>query len=120
VTGWSWLRVLLPSWRFFDSVAAPLSLWVESEGSWREVALPHQHGVFCNPRGNLSLLLYSTLERLLAELADDPVNPEQLTSYLLIQNLAARELDQGTSYRFEVRDRAQTLLRSPLYGKVAT
>jgi hypothetical protein len=110
------LRVLLPSWRFFDSVAAPLALWVESAGAWHEVSLPHQHGLFCNPRGNLSLLLYSTLERLLVELAEEPVNPEQLTSYLLVQNLAARHVGGGP-YRFEIRDREQALLRSPTYAK---
>ncbi|HEX5656778.1 MAG TPA: hypothetical protein VFX59_06265 [Polyangiales bacterium] len=115
MNGWSWLRVLLPSWRFFDSVAAPLALWVESAGSWREVDFPHQHGTFLNPRGNLSLLLYSTLERLLLELAEDSVNPEQLTSYLLVRNLAAQGV-QG-AYRFEIRDRAQTLLSSPWYQK---
>jgi hypothetical protein len=113
VNGWSWLRVLMPSWRFFDAVAAPLALWVESDGGWREVVFPHQYGLLCNPRGNLSLLLYSTLERLLVELAEAPSDPEQLTSYLLVRNLAAREA--VGEYRFEIRDGAQTLLRSPLY-----
>jgi hypothetical protein len=117
VSGWSWLRVLLPSWRFFDSIAAPLALWVESAGSWRQVRLPHEYGLFCNPRGNLSLLLYSTLERLLVELAEDSVNPEQLTSYLLVQNLAARQAGAGVPYRFEIRDHEQTRLRSPLYAQ---
>ncbi|MET0287582.1 MAG: hypothetical protein ABW352_24050 [Polyangiales bacterium] len=118
MNGWSWLRILLPSWRFFDSVSAPLALWVESDGRWREVVFPHQYGLFCNPRGNLSLLLYSTLERLLVELSEDPVNPEQLTSYLLVQNLAAR--DAGAhAYRFEIRDAEHVLLRSPLYTQAA-
>jgi hypothetical protein len=119
VNGWSWLRILLPSWRFFDSVALPLTLWLECDGSSREVQFIHQHGLFCNPRGNLSLLLYSTLERLLVELAEEPVHPEQLTSYLLVQNLAAHQLEVGVAYRFEIRDREHTLLRSPLYRKGA-
>jgi hypothetical protein len=119
VNGWSWLRILLPSWRFFDSVAAPLALWVESDGHWREVLFPHEHGLFCNPRGNLSLLLYSTLERLLVELSEDPVNPEQLSSYLLVQNLAAQNASEG-EYRFEVRDAEHVLVRSPLYTRAPT
>ncbi len=115
MNGWSWLRVLVPSWRFFDSVAAPLALWVESEGTWCEVGFPHEYGLLCNPRGNLSLFLYSTLERLVRELGEDPVNPEQLTTYLLVQNLAAQEVRAGAEYVFEIRDPEQTLLRSPTY-----
>lgn len=109
--------MLVPSWRFFDAVEEPLALWVEHEGAWREVSLAHQHGLLCNPRGNLSLLLYSTLERLISELAEEPNDPEQLTSYLLVKNLAALELPAGGAYRFEIRGPERTLLRSPVYDE---
>jgi hypothetical protein len=112
---WSFLRGLLPSWRFFDSVASPLALWVEVDGVWEQVRFAHEHGLFVNPRGNLSLLLYSTLERLLMELADGAPDPEQLVSYALVQNLASQHAREA--YRFEIRDLEQTLLRSPVYQK---
>lgn len=113
------MRGLLPSWRFFDAVATPLALWVEHGDSWREVTFAHEYGLFVNPRGNLSLLLYSTLERLLSELADDVVNPERLVSYALVQNLAAAQVEVGAEYRFEIRAAEQTLLRSPSHRKGA-
>ncbi|HEY6880532.1 MAG TPA: hypothetical protein VI299_21055 [Polyangiales bacterium] len=119
MSGWTFLRGLLPSWRFFDAVAAPLALWVEHEGSFRELTFAHEYGLFVNPRGNVTLLLYSTLERLLSELADDPAQPEHLVSYALVQNLAAAQLDAGAAYRFEIRAAEQVLLRSPTHHKGA-
>jgi hypothetical protein len=114
------MRALLPSWRFFDTIAAPLALWVRVDGVWREVALVParpSYGLLFNPQGNLGLLAYSTLERLLAELDDTP--PEQLVSYALVRSWVEAELPAGTRFEFEVRDAhtGEALLRSLPHAK---
>jgi hypothetical protein len=94
------LRVLLPSWRFFDDVQDTPMLLVRVAaperpfGAWRPLLVPQARRLshlLWNPDGNLRLAQHALLERLLADLADwdegrDPP-PESLVSYQLVQHL---------------------------------
>jgi len=94
------LRVLLPSWRFFDDVQDTPVLLVRTArvalpfGAWRPVLIPRARQLaqlLWNPDGNLLLAQHALLERLLADLAEwdegrDPP-PESLVSYQLVQHL---------------------------------
>lgn len=105
------LRVLLPSWRFFDDVAGSPTLLIRCGarggelGPWQAVSLAaarHSAGsLFLSPRGNLALAHHTLLEQLLSDVADlderlatgaaaDAV--PLLVSYRLVTRLARAKL----------------------------
>lgn len=98
------VRVLVPSWRFFDDVQDVPRLHArygrdeDALGPWLEVIdVPPRRlrALLFNPEGNATLLRHAMLERLEADLAalDDRalaegrVQPEQLVGYELVLNL---------------------------------
>lgn len=102
------LRVLVPSWRFFDDIASPLTLearcgarggelgpwlrlWPESSSTRRPL-----RRLLLDPDGNLGLAYYGLLERLQGDLAEldegDADGAERLVSYELVLNLVRRLL----------------------------
>ena len=94
------LRVLVPSWRFFDDLHESPALLARVAppgadfGPWRPILIPPARGLaslFFNPAGNLLLAHHSLLERLLADVSawDDTrePGPESLVTYQLVLNL---------------------------------
>lgn len=104
------LRVLLPSWRFFDDVAGSPTLLIRCGandgqlGPWQTVSLasPRKPGsLFIHPRGNLALAHHTLLEHLLSDVAelDDRLGADaaadavpSLVSYRLVTRLARAQL----------------------------
>ena len=88
------VRVLVPSWRFFDTVGEHPQLLARSVGAegeagpWRPVLPPPTRAwwnVAWHPQGNLSLARHSLLDRLLADVARDPDEPPvDLVTYRLV------------------------------------
>lgn len=84
-----WWRILIPTWRFFDSVGISPELLVFSDNAWRPfLARPklHWYSLFFNPRGNFYHAYNNLLERLIVEMADGG-DPAQLVSFALIKDL---------------------------------
>ena len=92
------VRLLVPSWRFFDAVSAPPELCVRVAGpdgrfdGWRPLLPPPRRQWWTagwHPHGNLSFATHSLLFRLRTEIAwadaDDP--PASLVSYRLVLDL---------------------------------
>lgn len=123
----SLLRVLLPSWRFFDDSSSGPRLFFRTRGAagdafgeWRELdPRPARRArglgaLVLNPRGNLALAHHTLLEHLLDDLASlDPAHidaVESLVSYRLVQRLVrshgldAHGLHAGVSaFQFKLR-----------------
>lgn len=88
------VRVLVPSWRFFDTVGEHPQLLARTvdahggPGPWRPVLAPPARAwwnVAWHPQGNLSLARHSLLDRLLADVARDPDEPPgDLVTYRLV------------------------------------
>jgi hypothetical protein len=119
------LRVLLPSWRFFDEVEGSPTLMLRSGavtgelGPWQAVSLGAPRGpasLFINPRGNLALAHHTLLEHLLDDVAelDDQLDHrldgaaaaeavEQLVSYQLVVRLAKARLGGDGPRRFQFK-----------------
>ncbi len=115
------VRVLLPSWRFFDDVQATPVLLVRLAadgapyGAWLELrgAPPRAWplSLIWNPSGNLQLAEQGLLERLLADVASWEEGSEEgvdsLVSYELVVNLVRVKLaeagDAGADARFQFK-----------------
>lgn len=96
----SLVRVLVPSWRFFDDLQVTPTLLVrvardgEPLGEWTPVLSPPRRSIVhlvWNPAGNLLLAQQSLLERLLMDVGEwderGASGPESLVSYELVLNL---------------------------------
>ena len=112
------LRVLVPSWRFFDAIAQPPDLLARVAGPdgrfgpWRPLLQPPRRAwwnLVWHPQGNLSLACRSLLDRLADDL-DAPGaadRPEALVSYALVLDLVRWSLpDRGdaTLVQFKLTD----------------
>jgi hypothetical protein len=100
------VRVLFPSWRFFDDVQASPILLVRllggdgRPGEWRSILTPKPRAwprdLFWNPVGNLQLAEHVLLERLLGEVAEwdaaGDAAVDALVSYELVANLVRAKL----------------------------
>lgn len=101
----SLLRVLVPSWRFFDDLQVTPTLLVRvardggAFGEWRAVLSPPRRSIVhlvWNPAGNLLLAQQSLLERLLMDVGEwderGAAGLETLVSYELVLNLVRATL----------------------------
>lgn len=116
------VRVLFPSWRFFDDIQATPSLrvrWAEGDGAlgeWRDLT-PRVHrrwplALVWNPTGNLRLAEHVLLERLMDDVAEwnerDSLGVESMVSYELVVHLvrerlaAARVADTAMRFQFKL------------------
>lgn len=113
------VRVLFPSWRFFDDVQVAPVLLVRTAsgdgafGEWLPLLSPPRRewplSLAWNPGGNLHLAEQVLLERLLADVAEwdetrgDDV--DDLVSYELVVNLVRARLPaaSGASTRFQFK-----------------
>ncbi len=119
-------RVLVPSWRFFDSVSSHPTLLVriaetgpepepdQAFGPWRRLLPLPRHAwwhVVWNPAGNLSFACHSVLGRLRSDLderdEDDATPAAELVSYQLVLNLVRwwlHDRPTGTRVQFRLTD----------------
>lgn len=101
----SLIRVLVPSWRFFDDLQVTPTLLVrvardrQAFGEWAPVLSPPPRSLLhlvWNPAGNLLLAQQSLLERLLMDAGEwderGAIGPESLVSYELVLNLVRAKL----------------------------
>lgn len=133
------VRVLIPSWRFFDDISeSPLLLARVANpdapfGPWLPVLHPPRRAlrdVLWNPGGNLALACNALVEHLVADLADfdesgadfdesGAIRAEELVSYQLVLNLvrstlAARSQPAtGIRLQFKLAERASTTTSTP-------
>ncbi|HMN68398.1 MAG TPA: hypothetical protein PKC28_07650 [Bdellovibrionales bacterium] len=96
------LRILIPSWRFFDDLGAVPRLEIrEDGGEWRAFAYRAPafswSQLFFNPTGNLNHAIGNLLNRLMLE--DEPGHTP---TYALVEALARESLGRDTS-RFQFR-----------------
>ena len=120
------LRVLLPSWRFFDDIAGSPVLMArfgassQALGSWRALARRAPRGpgsLFVNARGNLALAHHALLEHLLSDVAalaehletsvaahpETSAAVEQLVSYRLVTRLVVAQLPtEAAHFQFKL------------------
>ncbi|MET0341898.1 MAG: hypothetical protein ABW252_12910 [Polyangiales bacterium] len=114
------LRVLLPTWRFFDDVAHGLRLDArvgpdaDALGPWQTVfpaAMPRRRAwnVLLDGDGNLRLAQRALLDTLVSDLSDltDADDPSELASYAQVLTLArevlrTRALPEG-AHRLQVQ-----------------
>jgi len=110
------LRVLIPSWRFFDDVGHVSKLFyqVDTAQKWQPCFQPqarHWYQLFLNPHTNLRLALNSLVDRLMSEIS--AINPQankdqlpQSVSYQLVENLVRHQvrslLPKAQSFRFKI------------------
>jgi hypothetical protein len=128
------LRVLVPSWRFFDDIQTVPALLVRTAtrdgefGTWQALLPPavrHWSFPVFNPEGNLRLAEHSLLERLLMDVSEwDERRGEAvdaLVSYQLVLNLVRAEtrcvMEQGAErlqFKLVERDAVTGALGSDL------
>jgi hypothetical protein len=114
---WVLLRVLFPSWRFFESIAPTPNLSYrvaragEDFGGWRDALPPVARtplSLLLNARGNLQLAAQSLVERLFEDLdAMPPAEAQENVSYQLVQCLVQTRLrddaaEAGHRYQFRL------------------
>ena len=113
------LRVLFPSWRFFDSAAPTPRLLVRTAepgaplGTYRDALPPlprRWSSLFLNAEGNLRLAYHGLLERLVSDVAEleegDAEGARGLVSYELVMNLARASLsaaERAERFQFKVQ-----------------
>lgn len=126
------VRVLIPSWRFFDDISeSPLLLARVANpdapfGPWLPVLHPPRRAlrdVLWNPGGNLALACNALVDNLVSDLADfdesGAIRAEELVSYQLVLNLvrstlAARSQPAtGIRLQFKLAERASTTTSTP-------
>lgn len=110
----SYFRIFFPSWRFFEAPGDRLSFSVmsESQSFWHEVSF-HQPIrrfliFFWNPIGNEKMARYNLLEHFVQDLeaTNTYEDTELLTSFKLLQNMAAEEIKKiekdFKKYKFKI------------------
>lgn len=126
------VRVLIPSWRFFDDISeSPLLLARVATpsapfGPWFPVLHPPRRALrdlLWNPGGNLALVCNALVDHLVSDLADfdesGAIRAEELVSYQLVLNLvrstlAARSQPAtGIRLQFKLAERASTTTSTP-------
>lgn len=100
------LKLLIPSWRFFDKQGDTVTLYCQvGDGAWEKcLKAPPRHlgNLFLNGKGNLYLLSQNLVERL-AQDADQ--NIETKESFRLVKNLVEHRLSEkimGGKFRFKL------------------
>lgn len=94
------LRVLIPSWRFFDDVGHVSKLFYQTNlaTQWQPCFQPqprHWYQLFLNPQTNLRMALNSLVERLVSEISEaTEASKDQIpqsVSYQLVENLVRHQ-----------------------------
>ena len=106
------LRVLLPSWRFFDRAVLQPQLYVRAVGQpWRAIAVPRRGllGWAFAPEHNLALAYQSTVEQLVAEISElDPETPDDApaitgtVAYELVTRIAREHAPPGAAFQWMI------------------
>ena len=124
----SLVRVLLPSWRFFDDLQVTPTLLVRVAGDigdlgeWVAVLTPPARSALqlvWNPEGNLRLAQHAVLERLLMDVSDrdaDATNIEALVSYELVLNLARCSVEHDQRFAGARRFQFKLVEQRPQIG----
>jgi hypothetical protein len=84
-----WWRILIPTWRFFDSPGAKLELWVCENGEWRRFLSPPRRRwlqLFYAPEWTLYHAHQNLVERMAVEIADG-LEPHRTRSFQMIDEL---------------------------------
>lgn len=106
------LRVLIPSWRFFDDVGHVSKLYYQigPYGPWQPCFQPqqrHWYQLFLNPHTNLRMALNSIVERLSMEISDlDENKISESITYQLVENLVRHQVKsiepKAQNFRFKI------------------
>jgi len=116
------LRVLVPSWRFFDRADAPPTLWLAHGGGPWQLVEPPRRGLLgwaFSPASNLALAYQATVDRLVAEVSElDPATPDDapaitsLRSYAIVSAIARDAAPPGATFRWKVVNDGEDFLAS--------
>lgn len=113
-TAFTFLSVLIPSWRFFDDLGAHPKVYIKlaNEKVWIEAFAPQPRRpwqLFFNPQGNLRLLSLSAFERLIHESQEHLSAPEAFlstTTYRLCLRILESEIRRRAlpleSFQFKI------------------
>ncbi len=108
------LRVLFPSWRFFETIGVVPRLEVRTRGpdgewqAWQRALRPPRRDwstVVFNPAGNLHFARQSAVEHLVSEAEAHEGPPEWLTSsssYRIVQTLAKEAASGSEWFQFKI------------------
>lgn len=95
-----WWRILIPTWRFFDSAGPGVELWVCENGEWRKFLRPPPRRwfqLFYNPQWTLFHAHQNLVERMAVE-AGEGMPPHKTDSFALIDRLVG-----GLPFKIKVR-----------------
>ncbi|MBS2035681.1 hypothetical protein JST97_11890 [bacterium] len=81
------LRVLVPSWRFFENAELPPRLWLRYE-EWEPGWKPLRRALWFNPEDLLELACRDLVHALCADLEENSRPIQDCESYLMLVNLA--------------------------------
>ncbi len=104
------MRLLIPSWRFFDITGTIPGLYVRVLGSkdfpdqWIDILHPpdlHWHSLLFNPLGNLHHTLCNTLDNLIQH-PEDQYSIEVIDQYVRYYLVAKLQCQGGNLYQFKV------------------
>lgn len=114
------IKILIPSWRFFDRAGDISKLYYRlpynKNSQWQLCLLPPKirpWHLFINPEGNLYLASQSAVDRLLTEMSEDKKGEmtaefiEHRTSFTIVNNLVKHQLksqglEASTRYQFMI------------------
>jgi hypothetical protein len=115
------MRVIIPSWRFFDQPDEPLLLEtrVNTKDAWIPLLTPRRrpfYAVIFNPGGNLRFAMHALLEQFISDLEDGDEIAIDVSS-ALVQNLVKQQLtERGVvgpkSFQFRIRTTTDVLFTS--------
>jgi hypothetical protein len=123
----SFLRVLLPSWRFFGQAGDPYDLFHRVEGAmgawgeWEPTFAPAKARgwaeLFLNPEGNRRLAERTALDEFLQEIEDNGKAAQDTVPYRLVEKLVRERLREkvpaGTAFQFKLHSVGEDLVISP-------
>lgn len=125
---WAWLRLFLPSWKFFEDFRETPRLFFRVAavpgrfGPWQEACPPTETRpwtvLFLNPQGNLRLANLGAVDRLLDEAARRPFDTESESSVSLrlIENIVRERLPAAAvEFQFKIGlEQEDLLISAPL------
>ena len=113
------LRVLVPSWRFFDRTGTRFILRIRNRNNDWQVAVPRWkatwYSFIFNPQGNLQLAFLSALERFVGEgqEAKSASEFEASKTFALVRNIAKR--GQTAEFQFQILARTGATAEEEVY-----
>ncbi|MFP5519165.1 MAG: hypothetical protein ACLGGX_04635 [Bdellovibrionia bacterium] len=102
------LRVLFPTWRFFEKQGHTFQVWLQlkNQTSWTPLIPKNRHSIkylFFNPYGNFQHAIRSCAEQFIIEISKNTSqNIENNPRYLTLRNFCALTSNASGPWRFKI------------------